>query len=276
MKIFARSLPAAIALLLSCCAVHAAKDDPQAQLEALVSKVKVRIAQGAHTESALAAEMKEFDALLAEHKTEKTEAVAEILMVKASLFLQVFDEPDQGLVLLRQIQADFPDTALAKEMGAMIPAVEKEAEAGKIARALAVGTTFPAFAVKGLDGQALSVAGTKARVVLIDFWATWCGPCVAELPNVLKAYEKYHAKGFAIIGVNLDDSRPTLEAFLKDRQMTWPQFFDGKGWQNELAVKYGVHSIPCTYLLDSSGKILGKDLRGDELDRALAAALAAP
>ncbi len=269
----------AFALLLTGCAPRLAQTDPKASgdskasLESLVSKVKVRIAQGAHTEAGFAGELKEFDALLAAHQGEKTEEVAEILMVKASLYIELFEEPDQGLVLLKRIQSEFPDTQLAKEMAGMIPSVEKQVEAGKIARALAVGTTFPAFAVKDLNGQPLSVAGTKSRVVLIDFWATWCGPCMAELPNVIKAYDKYHAKGFAIIGVNLDDNSALVTAFLKDHPLAWPQFSDGKGWENELAVKYGVHRIPATYLLDAEGKILAKDLFGDELEQALAKAL---
>lgn len=269
----------ALAFLIAGCAPQVAQADTKApadskaSLESLVSKIKVRIAQGAHTEAGLAGELKEFDALLAAHQGEKTEEVAEILMLKASLYIELFEDPEPGLVLLKRIQSDFPNTELSKEMAGMIPSVEKEVEAGKIARALAVGTTFPAFAVKDLKGQPLSVAGTKARVVLIDFWATWCEPCMVELPNVIKAYDKYHARGFAIIGINLDDNPSLVTAFLKDHPLAWPQFSDGKGWQNELAVKYGVHRIPSTYLLDADGKILGKDLFGDELEQALAKAL---
>jgi len=111
-------------------------------------------------------------------------------------------------------------------------------------------------------------------LVLVDFWATWCGPCRAELPNVLKTYQKYHAKGFEIVGISLDDDQAKLTAFIKQQNMVWPQFFDGQGWQNKLAVKYGVESIPATFLLDGTGKIIGKDLRGEELDQAVGDALA--
>jgi thiol-disulfide isomerase/thioredoxin len=151
--------------------------------------------------------------------------------------------------------------------------IEQQAGAKKIQSALKVGNPFPDFSVTGVDGKPLSVAAHKGKVVLIDFWATWCGPCRAELPNVLAAYKKYHAKGFDIIGVSLDQDRAKLTSFTESMGMTWPQYFDGKGWGNELAVKYGIESIPATFLLDGQGNIIGKNLRGEALDSAVAKAL---
>lgn len=124
-------------------------------------------------------------------------------------------------------------------------------------------------------GKTFSLSANKGKVVLIDFWATWCGPCVAELPNVLKAYEKHHAKGFEIIGISLDSDQKKLETFVKQKHMTWPQYFDGQGWQNKLAQQYGVNSIPATYLVDRQGNIIASGLRGENLETAIAAALAA-
>jgi peroxiredoxin len=149
-----------------------------------------------------------------------------------------------------------------------------EGAAEKARAALAVGTIFPDFSERDLDGKPLSLAGYRGKVVLLDFWATWCGPCVGELPNVLKTYAKYHSQGFEIIGVSLDDDRTKLLDFLKQKGMSWPQFFDGKGWKNELAVKYGIESIPATFLLDSQGKIIAADLRGEALEQAVGKALA--
>jgi peroxiredoxin len=97
---------------------------------------------------------------------------------------------------------------------------------------------------------------------------------VFELPNVLKTYEKYHAQGFEVIGISLDDNRQVLESFLKRRNMTWPQYYDGLRWSNKLVLKYGVQQVPTTFLLDREGKIIARDLRGDALEAAVAKALA--
>jgi peroxiredoxin len=91
---------------------------------------------------------------------------------------------------------------------------------------------------------------------------------------VIKAYEKDHEKGFEIIGISLDQDEQRLKTFIKDKNMTWQQYFDGKGWSNKLAQKYGIMSIPATFLLDGEGKIIGRDLRGDALEQALTKALA--
>ena len=103
----------------------------------------------------------------------------------------------------------------------------------------------------------------------------WCGPCIAELPTVVQAYKDFHPRGFEIIGVSLDreGDGAKLATFNKEKEMPWRQFFDGKYWQNELAVKYGVNSIPATYILDGEGRIIAKDLRGPALAAALEKAL---
>ena len=113
-----------------------------------------------------------------------------------------------------------------------------------------------------VDGKEVDLASLKGKVVLIDFWATWCGPCVAELPNVLKAYEKLHTKGFEIVGISLDSDKSKLEAFTKEKGMTWPQFFDGKGWKNEISTGFDIHSIPAMWLVDKNGKLVSTTVRG--------------
>lgn len=136
-------------------------------------------------------------------------------------------------------------------------------------RKLAVGKEPIPFAVKGLKGEALSPADYKGKVLLIDFWATWCGPCIAEMPNVKSVYKKYHGKGFEIVGISLDQSRDKLDAYIQQQGIEWPQYFDGKWWNNDVATMYGIKSIPATLLVDRQGKIRYKSLRGRQLEAAV-------
>jgi thiol-disulfide isomerase/thioredoxin len=253
--------------------IHAA--DAKAQLDALVTKIKAKLQSGTPTEQELAPELKDFDTLLAEHKGEKTEDVANILFMKAMLYAQVFDDYPKATEGLDQLKTEFPDTDDAKKVDPILASFAAQAAAKKIQDGLAVGTQFPNFDVTDLQGKPLSVDGDKGKIVLIDFWATWCGPCVHELPNVVKVYQKDHDKGFDIIGVSLDSDKEKLTSFIKENNVSWPQYFDGKGWENNVSTKYGIESIPATFLLDRNGKIIGKDLRGDALDNAVTTALAA-
>lgn len=107
-----------------------------------------------------------------------------------------------------------------------------------------------------VDGRAVDVSKLQGKVVLIDFWATWCGPCVEELPTVLKIYKEQHAKGFEVIGVSLDADKAELEAFLNDKGVEWPQYFDGKGPENELFLKFNLESIPTMWLLNKKGVVV--------------------
>jgi len=105
----------------------------------------------------------------------------------------------------------------------------------------------------------------KSPLVLVDFWASWCGPCRAEMPHVLKAYEQYHQQGFEIVGVSLDNNKDAWLKAIDQLKLPWPQMSDLKGWESEGAKKYNVRSIPANVLLDKDGKIVAKDLRGEEL-----------
>ena len=227
------------------------------------------------SEADMSDELKQFDTLLAKHPGEKTDDVAQILYMKYMVYSQVIGDKEKGTELLAQLKKEFPDSKLVANMKRE---EEQEAETQKIQDALAIGTKFPDFNEKDLTGKPLSIANCKGKVVLIDFWATWCGPCRAEVPNVVAVYNKHHSKGFEIIGISLDrqPDKAKLESYTTENKMPWPQFFDGQFWNNKLPTKYGVRSIPATYLLDGEGKIIGKgdDIRGKNLDGAVAKALA--
>lgn len=151
----------------------------------------------------------------------------------------------------------------------MIAMAKSNLEDMDVIKQLAVGGDPISFSVKDLDGNPLSIEKFKGKVVLLDFWATWCKPCIVEMPNVKRIYDMYQKEGFEIIGISLDSKRTALESYIKKNDIKWPQFFDGAAWNNEIATKYKVRSIPATFLLDRKGKIRFKSVRGSQLARAV-------
>jgi peroxiredoxin len=139
---------------------------------------------------------------------------------------------------------------------------------------VAVGKKYTDISLPGIDGNEMKLSSLIGRnVILVDFWASWCGPCRRENPNVVKIYQDYHEKGFDIVGVSFDtDEKGWKDAVQKDG-LTWHQMSDLKGWNSKAAGLYGVASIPHTVLIDKNGIIIAKDLRGDELRAKLAGLL---
>ena len=120
------------------------------------------------------------------------------------------------------------------------------------------------------DGKEFALENYEGKVVLVDFWATWCGPCVAELPNVKKYYELYHDKGFEVVGVCLDSSREKLESFVEAREIPWVNLFeDNAAWDHPVATQYGIMAIPTVILINAEGKVVSLKARGAELGRLL-------
>ena len=135
------------------------------------------------------------------------------------------------------------------------------------------------------DGRAVDLKILRGKVVLIDFWATWCGPCKEEIPNVKKVYAAYHDKGFEVVGVSLEDgkllpkdtpeqtaaklakARKVLTDFTTKEDMPWPQYFDGKFWKNEISTQYAISGIPAMFLLDQDGKVVSTNARGELLEK---------
>ncbi len=167
---------------------------------------------------------------------------------------------------LKAIIASADSTAMKtqaiQDMTARIAAIEN----------VAVGKPFIDLRMPGPDGKeiALSDHAGKGKYVLIDFWASWCGPCRQEMPNVVKAYDKYKKKGFEIVGVSLDREHDAWVKGIADLKMTWPQMSDVKFWNSEAVKAYALNGIPHTILLDKDGIIIAKDLRGEDLDKKLA------
>lgn len=124
----------------------------------------------------------------------------------------------------------------------------------------------PAFVVKSSTGDELSLEKLRGKVVLLDFWASWCVPCRIDMPEVRKIWKKYSGDRFTIVGINLDSNRPAFDAYIKAESVTWPQYYDGQGWGNAISRKYGVYAIPHTVLIDQEGVIRATGLRGQELD----------
>jgi peroxiredoxin len=247
----------------------------QVEFDALVQRVQVKIDEGKNTEADFTGEFKGLDQLIAGQNGAKTDEAAQIVYLKAVLYVQVFGKIDKGEQIIKQIKTDYPDTATGKQADDILAWLDQQAAAQKIQDALAIGTPFPDFTEKDLDGKPISVAGFKGKVVLVDFWATWCPLCLKDLPNIIATYKNHHADGFEIIGVSLDSDRDKLSTFLKQTDgMTWPQFYDGQTWTNRLAVKYGVEALPFNVLVGPDGKIIGKSLHGEELEDAVANALA--
>lgn len=139
----------------------------------------------------------------------------------------------------------------------------------EIAKKTSVGNPAMDFSQKSVEGEVISLSSLRGKYILLDFWASWCGPCRAENPNVLKAYNQFKDKNFDVLAVSLDEDRDAWLKAIKEDGMPWIHVSDLKGFENAAAVQYGIRAIPQNFLIDPSGKIIATNLRGEKLEKTL-------
>lgn len=175
-----------------------------------------------------------------------------------------------GIYLLPQYSAAF-DLKKQAELINAVPAKYMNNEVLKalkkrvdLAMKTAVGEKYIDFSMENIDGQKVALSNyiSANKYTLIDFWASWCGPCRADMPNVVAVYNEFKDKGFGIVGVSLDEKADDWKAAIVELGITWPQMSDLKGWENAAAQLYGINSIPATILVDQNGIIVARNLRG--------------
>jgi peroxiredoxin len=177
-----------------------------------------------------------------------------------------FKNGDELSVLFHSLSDSLQETKHGREFVKMLDNV----------RTVKTGMTAPEFTQADARGQKVSLSSFRGRYVLIDFWASWCGPCRAENPNLVRVYEKFKTKNFTILGVSLDksDDRKAWLGAIKKDQLAWQQVSDLKGWDNEAGKLYGVRAIPDNFLVGPDGKIVAMRLNGTELEKLLEKLLA--
>ena len=269
-----RIAAALILLAGSTCGFAAGKSTVSIELNELVRRVQSRVDLGRTTKAGLASELRGFDDLLKRHVGEQTDDVAEILEVEARIYMQVLDDSARARQLILRLKRDFPQTAAGRKAPELLAAISRHEEAQRIRGFLVVNSIFPDFSEKDTLRNVLTLSACRGKVVLVQFWATWSRASVSQVPALVAVYDQYRSSGFEIIGISLDEDRMKLSGFTAQHKMRWPQYCDASVWKSKLALEYGVDALPANYLLDREGKIIAKDLRGGELEKQVAAALA--
>jgi thiol-disulfide isomerase/thioredoxin len=189
------------------------------------------------------------DGLLRANPTEPR--AISLKLARAQLMLR-FDH-EKGLELLQDL-TNGPDQGLA------------DAARAQLSKAQMIGKTVD-LRFTAVDGSAIDVGALRGNIVLIDFWASWCPDCIRDLPAVRRTYQKYKDKGFTVIGISLDKDEQALTSFVAKKLIPWPQYFDGQGWENKYATKYGVRAIPEMWLINQRGEVVSTDISAEQLEQ---------
>lgn len=208
--------------------------------------------------------------------SKESEVISGKLAAMEFAFIKTHPKSFQSLFLLWQLKEQMTIDEVNKIYNGLDPVVRNSA-VGKRARKNfdaivknSVGQIAPDFIQNDVDGKPIKLSSYRGKYVLVDFWASWCAPCRAENPNLVKTFSRYAGKGFDILGVSLDNKEENWKKAIAEDGLSWKQVSDLKGWQNAVSQLYGVRGVPASYLIDPQGFIVAKDLRGDELDRFLA------
>ena len=214
------------------------------------------------------AKVKDLDALEAQMAEATTNGISQNITNAVGIYLLKNNYYSMSVEELEPIVAQIPAALTDEGIASIKDKVEK-------LKATAVGQKFTDFEMQTPDGKAVKLSDYvgKGKVVLVDFWASWCGPCRREMPSLVEAYKKYRNKGFEIVGVSLDRDAEAWKNGIEKLDITWPQMSDLKYWDCEGAKLYAVSSIPHTVLIDGEGIILARGLHGEELQEQIAEAL---
>lgn len=177
------------------------------------------------------------------------------------------DQRDKAKAFITRVKSDYADSQASPQLNQFLDQLGSDLYLPGVGDAME-------FAFTDLQGEDVDLATMKDKVILVDFWATWCGPCIAAMPDLKQAHASYHEKGFTIIGISLDENLAELETFLSENEIPWPQYFDAQGGENEIAQRYGIRQIPATFLVGKGGIIAAANLHGEELTTAIEKELA--
>jgi peroxiredoxin len=219
------------------------------------------------------ARMKEIENSIEAFEAKQKQEIMDYVKVNASSFVAPYvamrHSYQFNLQELEEIMAAFDGKVKESSFAKML------ADRVNVLQSVEEGKVAPDFTMNDPNGNPVALSQLRGKVVLVDFWASWCGPCRKENPNVVAAYNEFKDKGFDILGVSFDKDKVSWEKAIEADKLTWTHVSDLQYWNNAAGKKYGIMSIPANVLLDKDGKIIAKNLRGEDLRKKLAEVFAA-